>query len=120
SMPIELIIIGDEILNGKTPDANLAWLAPWLFRRGLKLNITSVVRDEPQAIISALELAWQRSSIIITSGGIGPTLDDLTKSALAEFSGRSLREDSAAKKIVENNYARLKRPWTPATNSYHI
>lgn len=119
-MNIELIIIGDEILNGRTIDANLAWLAPWLFRRGLKLTYASVVRDDHKAMLAALETAWARSQIVLTSGGIGPTLDDLTKSILAEFAGKQLVENQQARVVVEQNYTRLSRAWTPNTNGYHI
>lgn len=119
-MTIELIIIGDEILNGRTVDANLAWLAPWLFKQGLKLGNVAIVRDDQEQMLKALELAWSRSDIVLTSGGIGPTLDDLTKTVLAEFAGKKLCEDRQARAIVENNYARLSRPWTPTTNGYHL
>lgn len=119
-MTIELIIIGDEILNGRTQDANLAWFAPWLFKRGLNLSNVTIVRDDQAQMLAALEAAWKRSDIVITSGGIGPTLDDLTKAVIADFAGKRLVEDSKAKEIVENNYARLSRPWTPTTNGYHI
>lgn len=119
-MTIELIIIGDEILNGRTVDANLAWLAPWLFKRGLKLDYVSVVGDNPSDIVAAFETAWKRSTIILTSGGIGPTQDDLTKSMLAQFSGKSLIESAVAKAVIEDNYTRFGREWTPKTNSYHV
>ena len=95
-MTIELIIIGDEILNGRTLDANLAWMAPWLFQKGLNLNHVTMVRDEPTQMIEAMNTAWKRSQIIITSGGIGPTRDDLTKSMMAEFAGKTLGEDANA------------------------
>ncbi|MBH47305.1 MAG: hypothetical protein CME71_03950 [Halobacteriovorax sp.] len=120
SMTIELIIIGDEILNGRTVDANLPWLAPWLFKQGLKLGNVSIVRDDQAQMLAALELAWSRSDIVLTSGGIGPTLDDLTKTVLAEFAGKKLQENKLARAIVENNYARLQRPWSPSTNGYHL
>lgn len=119
-MAIELIIIGDEILSGRTVDANMAWLAPWLFRRGLNLKHVTVVGDSREEILKAYATAWQRSEIILTSGGIGPTKDDLTKSMMAEFSGKKLCESESARSVVEDNYARFGRQWTPETNSYHI
>ncbi len=119
-MTIELIIIGDEILSGRTQDANLAWFAPWLFKKGLSLSHVSIVKDDPEQILTAFKTAWQRSTIIITSGGIGPTLDDLTKTIMAEFAGKSLKEDATARQIVENNYQRIAREWTPQTNAYHL
>lgn len=119
-MTIELIIIGDEILNGRTQDANLAWLAPWLFRQGLNLKYVTIVRDEPTQMLEAMKTAWSRSQIILTSGGIGPTLDDLTKPTMAEFAGKPLVEDSKAKAIVEKNYQRIDRQWTVQTNAYHL
>ncbi|MFX3675643.1 MAG: nicotinamide-nucleotide amidohydrolase family protein [bacterium] len=119
-MTIELIIIGDEILNGRTIDANLAWLAPWLFKQGLKLGNVSIVRDDQAQMLTALEFAWSRSNVVLTSGGIGPTLDDLTKTVLAEFADKKLQDNKLARSIVENNYARLQRPWSPSTNGYHL
>lgn len=119
-MTIELIIIGDEILNGRTLDANLAWMAPWLFQKGLNLGHVTMVRDEPTQMIEAMTTAWKRSKIIITSGGIGPTLDDLTKAIMAEFAGKTLGEDANARAIVEKNYKRIDRDWTPQTNAYHL
>src|SRR5690606_9678149 len=119
-MAIELIIIGDEILNGRTVDANMAWLAPWLFRRGLNLKHVTIVGDTREEILQAYETAWQRSKIIFTSGGIGPTKDDLTKAMMAEFAGKKLSEDAKAKAVVEDNYSRFGRQWTPELNSYHV
>lgn len=119
-MAIELIIIGDEILSGRTVDANLAWFAPWLFRRGLNLKHVTVVGDNREEILKAYSTAWQRSQIILTSGGIGPTKDDLTKFMMAEFAGKKLQANSQAQKVVEDNYARFGRAWTPATNNYHV
>lgn len=119
-MTIELVIIGDEILSGRTVDANLAWFAPWLTKRGLQLDYVTIVHDSKKDILTALETAWQRSDVVITSGGIGPTLDDVTKSVLAEFAQKKIVVNQSAQKIVENNYARINRPWTQETNSYHM
>ncbi len=119
-MTIELIIIGDEILSGRTQDANLAWIAPWLFRKGLSLSHVSIVKDDPKQMLETFKAAWQRSDIVITSGGIGPTLDDLTKTIMAEFAQKTLKADPKARAIVEKNYERISREWTPQTNGYNL
>ncbi len=84
-MKAEIISIGTELLLGEITDLNSAYLASQLPLLGLDLRFISTVGDNQQRLIETLNLAWQRSDIIITTGGLGPTEDDITREAIAEF-----------------------------------
>lgn len=82
-----LLTIGNEVLNGQVVDTNAAWIAQALLEIGIPIREKWSVADEISEIIYALENASPRSEIIITTGGLGPTVDDLTCEALAQFMG---------------------------------
>ena len=119
-MKVNAIIIGDEILNGRTKDLNAAWLCDFLFQKGLVINAITFIRDDELEIKKNLELALQVSDIVITSGGIGPTIDDKTKNCLAQHFGKKIIESADVFNIVTKNYERFGRPWNPALNHYHF
>lgn len=81
---VEILTIGDELLRGDLVDTNSAWLAQRMHELGLTLTHVVSVGDEKKDIVSAIKTAIERSDIIITSGGLGPTDDDRTVAALAE------------------------------------
>lgn len=89
----EIISVGDEILRGDVVNNNAAFLGRALTAAGLSPGFCSVIPDDLAAIAAALETAWRRSSVIVLTGGLGPTPDDLTRDAVAEFCGLPLRED---------------------------
>jgi nicotinamide-nucleotide amidase len=89
-MRIELIATGDELLNGVIVDTNSPWLMERLAARGLPVARKVMVRDDRAAIIEALRSAASRSELVIVSGGLGPTADDLTAECAAEAAGVSL------------------------------
>ncbi len=119
ALNVAMIVIGDEILNGRTTDANGVWLSKYLFKKGLELSSISFIRDQKSEMNEALKRALETADIVITSGGIGPTLDDKTKNTFAEFFGKKLvvRDDVA--QIVTDNYIRFGRTWNPGMNHYH-
>jgi molybdenum cofactor synthesis domain-containing protein len=78
-----LVIIGDEILSGRTQDANLAYLARWLNIQGIRLKEARVVPDEAEAIGAAVTACLAAHDYVFTTGGIGPTHDDITVDAVA-------------------------------------
>ena len=78
-----LVIIGDEILSGRTQDANLAYLAKWLNIQGIRLKEARVVADEMEAIGEAVNACLAAHDYVFTTGGIGPTHDDITVDAVA-------------------------------------
>lgn len=89
-MLAEIIIIGDEILIGQVADTNSAWLAARLNDSGLQVNRITAVADRPSDISAELGKALERVDIVLTTGGLGPTKDDLTKKVLADFFGMEL------------------------------
>lgn len=92
-MRTEIISIGTELLLGEITDTNSAYIASQLPLLGLDLNFMSTVGDNQQRLIETLKQAWQRSDIIITTGGLGPTQDDITREAIAEFVGEEITID---------------------------
>ena len=120
SLNVSMIVIGDEILNGRTTDLNGSWLSKFLFRKGLNLKSLRFIRDDSKEIDQALKLSLNESDIVITSGGIGPTIDDKTKKALASFFGKQIIQRDDVAKIVTQNYIQFGRSWTPDHNHYHF
>ena len=82
-----LIIIGDEILSGRTEDKNLAYLAKWLGKLGINLSEVRVVLDDEEEIIEAVNYLRKKYDYVFTTGGIGPTHDDITTESVAKAFG---------------------------------
>ncbi len=120
SLSVSMIVIGDEILNGRTTDLNGTWLTKYLFKQGLTFKCLRFIRDNTEEINQALEASMAESDIVITSGGIGPTLDDKTKNTLAAFFNKNIIERADVASVITENYVRFGRTWTPATNHYHF
>ncbi len=101
-----MLVIGDEILSGRTRDANMHYLAGELAQRGIRLIEARVVEDDHDAIIAAVNALRARANHVFTSGGIGPTHDDITADAVAAAFGAQIgiREDARA--ILAAHYAR--------------
>ena len=97
-MKIEIITIGDELLLGFTTDTNAAFLARALAEHGIEVARRASVGDDADAIAAAVREALDRTGAVVTTGGLGPTADDLTKPAIAALFGRRLemREDVVA------------------------
>ena len=97
-----LIIIGDEILSGRTEDKNLAYLAKWLGKLGINLSEVRVVLDDESAIIEAVNDLRMKYNYVFTTGGIGPTHDDITTESVAKAFGVETRiDDDALEKMQE-------------------
>ncbi|MDD3737248.1 MAG: competence/damage-inducible protein A, partial [Bacteroidales bacterium] len=86
----EIITIGDELLIGQTVDTNSAWISMQLSMRGIRVNRITSISDRRDEIISALDEALRRVSLVLVTGGLGPTSDDITKETLAEYFGSQL------------------------------
>src|SRR3989304_952450 len=82
-----LLVIGDEILSGRTQDKNVAQVASWLNVQGIRLSEVRVVADDPAAIVAAVNALRAGNDYLFTTGGIGPTHDDITVDAMAEGRG---------------------------------
>jgi molybdenum cofactor synthesis domain-containing protein len=108
------LVIGDEILSGRTRDANLHFLAGWLTERGVALAEARVVGDVEDDIVSALNALRARYDYVFTSGGIGPTHDDITADAVAKAFGVSIIEHPDAVRLIERWYRGRGEEVTPA------
>jgi nicotinamide-nucleotide amidase len=109
-MLAEIITIGDEILIGQIVDTNSAWMAKRLNEVGIRVKQISSVSDDRQHILDALQLAAGRADLIILTGGLGPTKDDITKKTLAEYFNTGLRCDETSLENVKNIFAKYNRP----------
>lgn len=101
SMITELISVGTEILLGNIVNTNSAYLAEMCARLGLSLYYQSVVGDNKDRMKKTIQLAMERSDIVILTGGLGPTQDDLTKEVTAEVMGLKLTEDAHTRKRID-------------------
>lgn len=100
-----VLVIGNEILSGRTKDANLAWLAERLNEAGIRLREARVIPDVEDAIVRAINEVRARYDYVFTTGGIGPTHDDITADCVAKAFGVELVEDPEAIRRLLRNYA---------------
>jgi nicotinamide-nucleotide amidase len=117
-MKIAFLIIGSEVLDGKISDLNTKILADFLRTNHLEINEAMIARDEKNAINDALKTLNATNDLIITSGGLGPTKDDITKDCLAGFTGMKLAYCADSHKIAEENYKRFNRPFPGKEHGY--
>lgn len=94
-MDVELLMIGTELLLGQILDSNATYMARLLAENGINLRQKATVGDNPARIIAALEAALGRSGVVLCSGGLGPTEDDITRECVAEILGCPLEYDEA-------------------------
>lgn len=120
SVTAALLVIGNEILSGQTRDANLAFLGEQLTALGIRLSEARVVADDESAIVAAVNELRRRFDYVFTTGGIGPTHDDITGAAIAKAFGRPLTLHPEAHRILQGYYkpgelnkARLRMAHTP-------
>ncbi|MHA6722101.1 competence/damage-inducible protein A [Sphingomonas sp. RS2018] len=99
-----LLVIGDEILSGRTQDRNVAQLATWLNVQGIRLAEVRIVPDVEDAIVAALRELDARNDYLFTTGGIGPTHDDITVDAVAKALGVAVTIHPDARAILERYY----------------
>ena len=105
-----IVSIGNEILSGQTVDTNAAHLSARLLSIGVPVVSSYTVRDEIDAIVRGLELASADADVILTTGGLGPTDDDLTRQALAEFLGVELELHNELLEKIEKFFAGRELP----------
>ena len=99
-----LVVIGDEILSGRTQDRNIAQLATWLNVQGIRLAEVRVVPDVQDAIVEAVNALRTRNDYLFTTGGIGPTHDDITVDAVAAALGVAVVIHPEARAVLERYY----------------
>jgi len=119
---IEIIAIGTELLEGKVSDTNTNFIAGNLTDLGFNVNYITMVRDNKSEMVKSIKNSLNRADIIITTGGLGPTADDITREAVAEatecplYENREVREEieeyfkNRKHEITENNYRQAKLP----------
>jgi competence/damage-inducible protein CinA-like protein len=100
-MRIEIIAIGDEVVSGYTVNENGSFIAKQLLEAGFCPSQHMAIGDDPTALQEAVQLALKRSDIVITTGGLGPTCDDLTKNTLAKLFHRPLESSSIVKEHLK-------------------
>lgn len=103
-MRAEIITIGDELLIGQVVDTNSAWMAQRLNEIGIEVYQITSVHDNREHILQALDGAFSRVDIVLTTGGLGPTKDDITKHVMCEYFGTSLVEDSRVRDHIHELY----------------
>ncbi|MBK8175423.1 MAG: competence/damage-inducible protein A [Rhodospirillales bacterium] len=99
-----VIIIGNEILSGRTREANLAYIATALNEVGIRVLEARVVRDDADAIVTAVNACRAAYDYVLTTGGIGPTHDDITAACIARAFGVPLRRDPSAVAALSTHY----------------
>jgi nicotinamide-nucleotide amidase len=107
---VELITVGDELLSGLVLNSNVARVADALGGIGLGLSMVCDVSDDVEEIVAALRTACARADLVLCSGGLGPTSDDLTRDALAALAGVAMDRDAALEDIVRSRYAEWNVP----------
>lgn len=112
ALTAEIIAIGTEILLGDIVNTNAAYLARRLASLGVNTYHQEVVGDNPVRVLETFERAFERANLVITSGGLGPTQDDLSKEMGARYFGVSLKEDAEARAHIERYMHRLGRQIT--------
>lgn len=113
-MLAEIITIGDEILIGQIVDTNSAWMAAELNKIGVTVKQITSISDEAEHIVKALDQAQNRADIILITGGLGPTKDDVTKLTLAKYFHMPLRLDEDTLAHVKDFFVKLNRPMIEA------
>jgi len=109
-----LVVIGDEILSGRTNDKNIAQIASWLQVQGIRLSEVRVVPDVVERIVEAVNALREAYDYLFTTGGIGPTHDDITVDAVAEALGVPVIVHPEARAILERYYASIGKELTEA------
>ncbi len=111
-MNAEILAVGTEILLGDIVNTNAQYIAQGLAELGIDVFYQTVVGDNPDRMKTAMNIAFERADIIITTGGLGPTGDDLTKEIGAEYFGRKLILDEKALDRIKRFFDKMKRPMT--------
>jgi nicotinamide-nucleotide amidase len=107
---VEIISIGDELLIGQTINTNASWMGAQLADNGIKVSYVATISDSWDAIMAALCEAQQRSRVVLITGGLGPTKDDITKQVLCSYFGTRLVLDESVLHHVESFFIKKNRP----------
>lgn len=121
-MKLSILAIGDEVINGKTINTNAAYLAKELEVFNVRINHHLSCIDDEQAIVDSLNYLYKHSDIVITTGGLGPTVDDLTKESAAKYFNQELLYHEDVYQIIEGYFSKLNltMPITNKKQAYFI
>jgi len=111
----ELLAVGSELLGPLRADSNALWLTERLLDSGIEVIARTTIADQAAPLAAAFRTALARAELVIATGGLGPTADDLTREAAAAATGRALRRDPALLEALRQRFARFARPMS-ATN----
>jgi nicotinamide-nucleotide amidase len=111
-MKAEILAVGTEILLGDIVNTNAQYLAKRLADLGISVYHQSVVGDNPERLLEAYSLAFSRADLVITTGGLGPTKDDLTKEVAFEYFGKKSVVHEPSLKVLEGHFKDVNRPMT--------
>ena len=106
----EILAIGSELVSGQSLDTNSHWLSRELGEVGIPVAFHTTIGDQLEDHVSAFRIAAARADLVIMTGGLGPTQDDLTREALAALAGVPLREDAGSLEAIRAMFARRNRP----------
>ena len=112
-MNAAVIAIGDEMTSGQRVDTNSAWLSQRLGELGIHVVLHATAADELQPCIDMFQFAARQAELVVCTGGLGPTADDLTRDALAEATGRPLELDEAAWDHIQQLFRSRSRSMSP-------
>ena len=99
-----ILIIGNEILSGRTKDSNTSFIAKWLNERGIQLREVKIIPDELNIIVSSVNLLRKKYNYLFTTGGIGPTHDDITAFAISKAFNKKYEYNKEAYQILKKHY----------------
>ena len=111
-----ILIIGNEILSGRTVDKNTSFIAKWLGDLGISVEEVKIIPDKEDVIISSLNELRKKYQYVFTTGGIGPTHDDITSESVAKAFGKKYGYNKEAYAILENtmqnlNSTKVEKKW---------
>jgi nicotinamide-nucleotide amidase len=112
-MDAEIIAVGSEMLTPQGLDTDSLYLTEKLNNLGIEVRYKTVVGDDPDCLTNAFQAALKRSNLVILTGGLGPTEDDITREVVAEVLGRPLRENPEIRSRIEKRFQRLGRDMPP-------
>lgn len=116
-MNAEIVTVGDELLLGSTVNTNASWLGDRLDRLGFRTRRMVTVGDDQAAIATAVEAAMTSSDLVVVTGGLGPTHDDVTKKAISELLGMDLTIDPVVEAELRARFEKRGRPFTEGRRS---
>ena len=111
-MKAEILAVGTELLLGQIVNTNAQYLSVELSQLGIDVYYQTVVGDNPQRLVDALGIAIERNDMVIVTGGLGPTKDDLTKETLADFFHRKLKLDEESLERIRQHFREIGREMT--------